>query len=659
MNPHERALRPSPRGAGTLGNRVPGRLMLRIAGAFLLACAAAFTAEPKTAYLPGDVKAVLTPEMEIKVLVPSRPGDGWEKLADRLLTHRERWRDLRKANGDREQILKNQKVIVPFELLRADFKAAVLMGFFPKDGYYTDGWHHVMGGESLWYAAQWFTGSGKNYRAIRDRNELSSLEVAAGQTIIIPRDLLWKDMRQKIRPEKLPGPIAQAETVTDRPSKEVAGPPAPAPSTGAGPGREPLMTENPPVPPVPPSYSEGGTAPPSPAPKPGEDLPSRLSFQQLLVREGAGLQLQFEGDEAVYRLKKGEALYSAVVIRFTGVEEVAEVLRIADEIARRSGITDVTRIPAGYPLKIPKDLLLPQFLPGTSLERRVWEEQERQVENVKVEVFAPRLEGVHVILDAGHGGKDSGAIAAGLWESTYVYDIYARVRNLLEETTKAAVTPLVLDQKSQFTITPADRLPQHRRQLILTTPPQALGDPQTGVNLRWKLANQKMADLGHDGVDARNVIFLSIHADALHPSIRGTMVYIPGARYSKALAGADAVNAEGYSKGLAEELVDTLYKNGLTIHPYQAVRNRIIRYRSYWLPAVLKMNYVPTKVLIEVANLNNPDDRAALGTQAFRKRFAESVVEAITSYYNRRSGKAGGTESALKKANAAPPPPAG
>ena len=52
---------------------------------------------------------------------------------------------------------------------------------------------------------------------------------------------------------------------------------------------------------------------------------------------------------------------------------------------------------------------------------------------------ATDLSGVHVIIDAGHGGVDTGAVVGGLWESTYVYDIACRIRANLERHTRATV----------------------------------------------------------------------------------------------------------------------------------------------------------------------------------------------------------------------------
>ncbi|HSB37380.1 MAG TPA: hypothetical protein VLH41_10900, partial [Thermoanaerobaculia bacterium] len=64
-----------------------------------------------------------------------------------------------------------------------------------------------------------------------------------------------------------------------------------------------------------------------------------------------------EGRYAMYRLRKKEALYSAVVVRFTGRVHAPDVIELAAAIAKRSGIEDVHAIPVGYPVRIPLDVL--------------------------------------------------------------------------------------------------------------------------------------------------------------------------------------------------------------------------------------------------------------------------------------------------------------
>jgi N-acetylmuramoyl-L-alanine amidase len=602
--------------------------------------------------------------LELYIQAYPRPGEGWIDLTARITGGMSRWREVKKLNGDKETLRRDLRIAFPLAWVRPSLKAAALKAFFPKDAFRTDGWHHVLDRETLWHAAVWFTGDGKNYRAIREYNDLPTLEVERGQTVVIPLHLLWKGMARHLKalpalptpgsePEPESKPEAPGEPLSTPADQHPVGSGAPAPRPGppaqppaaapvtppTAPG--PSAAAEAPAPAPPPSPPAPATVPATPPPTEGESLPSGRSFLQVLSRQGSGMQLEYRDGVAVYRLKKGEALYSAVVMRFTGVDEVEEVLRIADEIARLSGIGDVTKIPAGFPVKIPRDLLLPQYLPRDSAERRQWEAEQKALEEAEVKVEAPKLEGIHIILDAGHGGRDTGAVAGGLWESTYVYDIYIRLHNLLLERTKASVLPLVQDNKSRFTVVPSDRLPQHRRHSLLTDPPQALGDPQTGVNMRWKMANQNMAELRRRGVPPENVVFLSIHADALHPSVRGTTIYIPGSAYCKASSRKEAVRAEALSKALAEETIDALYRAGVPIHPYQPIRNRIIRTRSYWLPAVLKMNHVPTKMLVEVANLNNPKDREAVATQAFRQTFAESLVEALVAFYAAKEQAAG------------------
>src|SRR3954454_7112165 len=80
---------------------------------------------------------------------------------------------------------------------------------------------------------------------------------------------------------------------------------------------------------------------------------------------------------AVYRLQKGEALYSSVAIRFTGRVYSKDVGDVLDRIVRFNGIEDVARIPVGYPVKIPMELLLPDYLPADDPTRLAQETAER------------------------------------------------------------------------------------------------------------------------------------------------------------------------------------------------------------------------------------------------------------------------------------------
>ena len=136
----------------------------------------------------------------------------------------------------------------------------------------------------------------------------------------------------------------------------------------------------------------------------------------------------------MYRLRKGEALYSAVVVRFTGRLDAIDVNDLAMTIAARSGIENVHAIPVGFPVKIPMEFLTAEFLPKDDPRS-----QERAREKAESAQFArPEiargLAGVRVILDAGHGGRDTGTLHGSVWESTYVYDVACRLRRILAET---------------------------------------------------------------------------------------------------------------------------------------------------------------------------------------------------------------------------------
>ena len=148
-------------------------------------------------------------------------------------------------------------------------------------------------------------------------------------------------------------------------------------------------------------------------------IPAELllpAFRGALPATEAPYQLAYgadaTGEYAIYRLRPGEALYSSVVVRFTGRVFAADVNALASDIARLSGIRDVTDIPIGYRVKIPLDLLLPEYLPEGHPRRQEYEAELRASAKFSNDVRAQGLAGITVILDAGHGGRDVGASMA-------------------------------------------------------------------------------------------------------------------------------------------------------------------------------------------------------------------------------------------------------
>ena len=365
----------------------------------------------------------------------------------------------------------------------------------------------------------------------------------------------------------------------------------------------------------------------------------------------------FRSTVQVAGLMQASALYSSVVVRFTGRLFASDVNPLAEEIARRSGIADVTEIPVGYEVKIPFDLLQPEFLPPGHPRRVEYEDSLTRSAQFSNSIRSRDLAGITVVLDAGHGGQDVGATQGGVWESLYVYDIMLRVRSELERRTAARVVPTTRDGRD-FVIEAADVLTYSKEHQVLTSPPYPITDSKVGVGLRWYLANSVM-----NRRDPEQTVFVSIHADSLHPSVRGAMVYVPGllpiptsyglsaAVYTKraevrerptvSFTKTERVKSEGLSRDLADQIIRGFRVKELAVHPNKPVRDRIVRRRGRpWVPAVLRYNAVPAKVLVEVCNLANDEDRRLIQTQAYRQIVAEAVVQGILDYYSEASGTA-------------------
>ena len=172
--------------------------------------------------------------------------------------------------------------------------------------------------------------------------------------------------------------------------------------------------------------------------------------------------------------------------------------------------------------------------------------------------------------------------------------------------------------------------------------------------MRWYLANSLFRKASAKG-DPAKVVFLSIHADSLHASVRGATAYVANVAGTAGTFGkgggafeqrreyreqprvsfplAARQKSDGLSRDLAGDVIAEFRERGLEVHPFQPVRDRIYRGRRAWVPAVLRYNAVPAKLLLEVCNLANEADRKQLQSRAFREQVADAVVDGILSYF--------------------------
>ncbi len=578
-----------------------------IAGPVLVA-AALMAERPLVAALADGTRVEWRRGEAPQLLVLPKAGEGWAAVAAQLTGSASNADGLRSANDGLRRPLQGIRVRVPWPLLRPELRVECARGLFPRDRRTAAGWVHEIlapwggDGESWWELAEWFCGDGGRYPALRDSNAGLGLYPPAGTRLLIPTASLLPEFR------RLPVDAA----------------PAPEPTA-----------------------AEAAAVPASAAPTPA------VAAVQTQAAPGV---LEYQDGTAVYRLRAGEALYSGVVVRFTGQLHAADVNATAAELAKASGITDVTAIPVGYPIRIPFDLLLPEYLPAGNPRRVAWEEETRELGAIRRVIRAGNLDGINIILDAGHGGADTGAIAEGVWESTYVYDVMNRVKRILEAHTGATVWTTVRDPVLSGKPPDRDVLPQTRNQQLLVDPPYDLADSATGVHLRWILANSLLERLKRQKVSPERVAFVSIHADSLHPAVRGLMIYVPARslRSSRApftpavyscrevrtmkaprFPAAFSSRSEALSTQLGDSIVRAAERFSVPVHPYQPVRASVLRGGSRWVPAVLRYSLVPTAVLIEICNLNNEQDRKLLLSWQFREKLAHAIAAGLAEGFSR------------------------
>lgn len=540
--------------------------------------------DPLALALSSELRVIVRQGRQIELQIHASDASSFASIAARLTGSAERAGTIEAYNSPLE-VKAGRWIGAPLSALTPELRGLVLRNLFPDDRHEGEDWIHVAGSarlpiydEGLWQVAEWFTGSGEQFSSLMKVNGVSSPELRRGQQIRIPAAVLHRTFHKRMA--------------------------------------------------------------------------------------GAGGSLEYGVDDrgpfAGYRLKEGEALYSAVVLRFTGRTDSEDVQSVATQLLSRSDIRDATDIPTGFEIKIPLELLEAEFLPEGHPRRLAADEQRAALDRETPRVRSGSgLSDVIVIIDPGHGGRDLGTINNGIWEHDYVYDVACRLKEMLEQGSAARVVMTLEDQETGCRPSTADKLIANQQGSVLTTPPflaRVEGEANIGVNLRWYLSNSVYRAALKQGVSSDRVVFLSLHADARHPGLRGLMVYVAGAGYgaqhsshagaeyrkykevreekAPALSSKQRVRSEAISRQYAQDVVNAFKAQGLPVQPYQPIRNRILRGKQDFVPAVLRNNAVPTKVLIEMLNLSNREDAKLLGSSRSRQQMAEAILTSLYAHFN-------------------------
>lgn len=219
-----------------------------------------------------------------------------------------------------------------------------------------------------------------------------------------------------------------------------------------------------------------------------------------------------------------------------------------------------------------------------------------------------------VLIDPGHGGKDSGAVGpSGVQEKNVVLNISRHLQSLFEAK------------------------PGYKVELTRS------GDYYIGLRERLQKARDVKAD-----------IFISIHADAFHnPNSKGASIYAVSEHGASSEAARWLAEKENYSElghVNLEDKTDRLREvlislsQAMTIAESLTIGNYLLgKLKNYaklhhehvdQAPfVVLKSPDIPS-VLVETGFISNPQEEARLNTSPYQKKIAKAIYSGVLAYFD-------------------------
>jgi len=291
--------------------------------------------------------------------------------------------------------------------------------------------------------------------------------------------------------------------------------------------------------------------------------------------------------------------------------------------------------------------------------------------------IASRHEGRHIyeidpkarailVLDIGHGGRDPGAVVSvpdhgggpplKIYEHAMVFDVGARIARELKSRNDISIIPLVLNYEDKLPLSELSYPLPPRRVHLRSTPSAYLDDlgASFAVNLRWILANEIYLQASKGSIAEIPVIFLSLHMDYVPNRGAGLTIYLPSGSaelsidlreelfraYREArdwfMAEKNLIQRSSQdresSMRLSDQIIMSFQEYDLPIRHERPVRTLVGQGNGAYVPAVIKYNEIPTRLLLEMLNLEDEEDRRFVADPLNRERLAKAIVDALLAY---------------------------